>query len=87
MVKRFITSTPGESDVDESGVLPRDARAAVLLLLEVVLLEDDVVDVEPAGEARLHVVLEDDVAERLHRDQLFQTLLWPTLSNFFSSPL
>jgi hypothetical protein len=44
-------------------------------LLEVVLLQDDVVDVEPSREAGLHVVLEDDVTEGLDGDQLFQPLL------------
>ena len=39
------------------------------------LFQDDVVDVEPAGEAGLHVVLENDVAKCLYRDELFKSLL------------
>jgi len=42
-----------EGDVDQRRVLARDVRAAVLRLLEVVFLQDDVVDVESAGETRL----------------------------------
>ena len=42
-----------EGDVDQRRVLARDVRAAVLRLLEVVFLQDDVVNVESAGETRL----------------------------------
>jgi len=45
-----------EGDVDQRRVLARDVRAAVLRLLEVVFLQDDVVDVESAGETRLEKI-------------------------------
>ena len=49
--KRSEDST--ERDVDQRRVLAGDVRSGVLRFLEVVFLQDDVVDVESAGETRL----------------------------------
>ena len=49
-----------------------------LSLLEVVLVQDQVVDVEPpreTGSRRYVLVLEDDVAEHVHGDQLLDPVL------------